>query len=112
MRLFNEKPIRNITLKQSTMKAKVHDWYTDIYPEPEEVKQLCRPGEGENTCVWLIAGPSGFECSCHHRPAALLNRWINGETNAKRDGCDVVNNFSPMNVENYYSGIEIEIKQP
>lgn len=94
------------------MKAKVYDWHTDVYPTKEEVKELCRPGEGENTCIWLAMGVNGFECLCHHRPPSLIERWRNGETNAKRDGCDVVNNFSPMDVEDYYSGIEVEIYKP
>jgi hypothetical protein len=92
------------------MKAKIYDWSTDIYPNEEEVKELCRPGEGANTCVWLLIGSNGFECACHNRPPTLLNRWTKGETTAKRDGCDIVNNFSPADVENYHSGIEVEIK--
>ncbi len=81
------------------MKAIVYDWYTDIYPSDEEVKSLCKIGQGADTCIWLVMSPDGWECTCLHRPHALLDRWEKGLTVAKRNGCDPVNNFDPSGLE-------------
>jgi len=70
------------------MKAIVEDFYTTIFPTTDEIKELCRPGEGANTCVWLVAGIKGFECLLHNKPHPLLKRWQEGLTVAKRDGCE------------------------
>jgi hypothetical protein len=91
------------------MKAKITDQKTEIFLTKEEVMEYCKPGEGANTCVWLMCEINGFECACKCRPAALVDRWIKGETNAKRNGCDKVNNYNPFPIEGYYSGIEVEI---
>jgi len=58
--------------------------------DPEEAKKLCQPGRGEYTCIWLLVGVHGFECTYYCRPTALETRWLNGETDAQRDGCEVV----------------------
>jgi len=61
----------------------------------EEVKTLCRPGEGADTCIWLVVG-KGFECLYFNRRAVSLTgeileeRWRKGLTVAKRDGCEVI----------------------
>jgi len=78
------------------MKAIVSEFHTDFYPTKEEVKELCRPGQGADTCIWLIMGNFVLECCCNHRPPYIVERWIKGETTAKRDGCDKVNSFKPM----------------
>lgn len=62
----------------------------------EEVKKLCQPGAGEDTCIWLVVGGRGFECLYFNRRAVSLTgeileeRWKKGLTVAKRDGCDVI----------------------
>jgi len=33
-----------------------------IFLERDDVTKLCRPGEGDDTCIWLMAGSDGFEC--------------------------------------------------
>jgi hypothetical protein len=78
------------------MKAIVHPWRTEIFPTIDEVKALCRPGEEANTCVWLVVGAGGFECLFHNKPSLLYDRWVAGETHAKRNGCDRVRDFSPL----------------
>ncbi len=80
------------------MKAIVNDWYTDIFQTDEEVKTLCKPGAGADTCIWLLISGKGWECSSLHKNPALLKRWEDGDTNAKRDGCDKVNNYHPDNI--------------
>jgi len=65
----------------------------------EEVKKLCRPGEGKDTCIWLVMGRDGFECLYYNRKAVSLTgerldeRWEQGLTVAKRDGCDLIKNY-------------------
>jgi len=83
----------------------IFDCYTEIYPIEKEVKTLCRPGSGADTCVWLVVGGRGFECVCHNRPHILVDRWMEGKTVAKRDGCERVNNFSAFGTE----GGEIDV---
>jgi hypothetical protein len=56
------------------MRAEVSDWYTEIYPTPEEVTEHCKPGT-EGACVWLVVGSEGFECTYMHKPLELLDRW-------------------------------------
>ena len=65
----------------------------------DEVKRLCRPGFGADTCIWLVSdldGKGGFMCLYYNRRAVSLtgevleDRWKAGLTVAKRDGCEVV----------------------
>ena len=58
--------------------------------DKDEVIDLCKPGEGDNTCIWLMVGSGGFECCYYSRPTGLVSRWNQGLTTAKRNGCDVV----------------------
>lgn len=78
------------------MKARIYDFYTDIFPTLEEVEELCRPGAGAETCSWLILGGKGFECCCLHKPLALIDRKDRGEMIAMRDGCEKVYTFNPL----------------
>lgn len=75
------------------MDVHVFDWHTEIILTDEEVTALCSPGKGSDTCVWLAVGISGWGCLCYNRPLALVERFKAGETTAKRDGCDFVNNL-------------------
>ena len=77
------------------MKAIIDAWHTDIFPTNEEVKELCKPGAGADTCSWLVMAPTGWECLCLHRPFAISDRRDKGTIVAMRDGCDKVNNFNP-----------------
>lgn len=78
------------------MKIVDRDGYKTIHLDIEEVKRLCRPGEGADTCIWLVVGGEGFECLYYHKDAeslvgdTLVERWRKGLTVAKRDGCDEV----------------------
>jgi len=79
------------------MKAIVGGCRTDILLSGEEFKEYCKPGEGENTCIWAVVGANGFECCYYNKPISLLRRWEEGQTVAKRDGCDKVINFNRFN---------------
>jgi len=73
--------------------------------DTEEVKRLCRPGAGEDTCIWLVVGKGGFECLYYNREAVsltgerLAERWRKGLTVAKRDGCDEIKAFKRSEAE-------------
>lgn len=79
------------------MRAEKREDYTTIFLDIEEVKTLCCPGAGADTCIWLVAGTEGFECLYYKRNVGvnllgetLGDRWKRGDTVAKRDGCDKV----------------------
>ena len=78
------------------MKVQVNDWSTDGFPTNKEMEDVCKIGQGDETCIWLVCGANGFECSCNHKPHALLERWRKGMTIAKRDGCDAMNNLDTV----------------
>jgi hypothetical protein len=78
------------------LKIEERKGHTVILLTREEVLKLCLPGEGANTCVWLVASAEGLECSYYNRPTALAERWAEGKTNAQRDGCETV---KAMNLE-------------
>lgn len=72
------------------MRVTAGDFGTAIYLTGEEVKRLCKPGQGADTCIWLMVGKDGFECGYHNRHPSLVERWQKGLTVAKRDGCDEI----------------------
>ena len=78
------------------MKLIVDGWYTDIYLHDDEVKNLCRPGKGKDTCSWLVIGANGWECCCLHKPHELLDRHQKKEMSALRNGCPEVKNINLM----------------
>jgi len=72
-----------------------------IFLDIEEVKRLCRPGAGADTCICLVMGQDGFECLYHNMNEGrnllgetLEERWKKGLTVAKRYGCDEVRELS------------------
>lgn len=79
------------------MKAVVHDCYTEIFPDKEEIKELCKIGQGADCCVFLVVG-SEFEC-CYYNRGPILNlikMARRGLTTARREGCEKVVNFEPF----------------
>ena len=78
------------------MRLEISDWHTDAYPTKEEVTLLCKPGT-ENACIWLVAGKEGFRCIYNNKSPfmTLVQRFEKGQTNAKRDGCNVMKNIEP-----------------
>jgi len=79
--------------------------YKEIFLDKKEVKQLCRPGAGADTCIWLMAGADGFECAYYNRRGVNLlgetleERWRAGKTVAKRDGCNEIKKLESLTVE-------------
>jgi len=56
----------------------------------DEVWNLCKPGAGPDTCIWLMAGTDGLTCNYLSRPSALCRQWRNDKTVAKRNGCELM----------------------
>lgn len=79
------------------MKAIVHEAHTEIFPTDDEVRELCKPGAGADTCVMLVMGSGGWECCFHNRGPVLglIDRAKAGESNAQRLGCARLERFSP-----------------
>jgi len=72
------------------MRVVERDGQTVISLGVEEMKELCKPGEGADTCIWVLVSKHGFECSYYNRPTGLAARWIKRQTVAQRDGCQKV----------------------
>lgn len=90
------------------MKLRISDWYTDGYPTKDEIERVCKIGQGDDTCVWLVCGAEGFECSCCHKPVHLLKQWEAGQTIAKRNGCNTMNSINTVDLG---AGVhEVELK--
>ena len=80
------------------MRAVVYPFHVAVFPDKDEVKRLCRIAQGADTCIFLVAGPSGFEChGLNKMPImSVIDRAERGETNARRMGCDEVLTFNPL----------------
>lgn len=80
------------------MKVKVNEWSTDGFPTNDEIEEICKVGQGDDTCIWLVYGNNGFECTCWNKPYSLMKRWEAGQTIAKRDGCMVMNHLDTIGI--------------
>lgn len=78
------------------MKVQVNDWNSDGFPTNDEMERVCKIGQGDDCCIWLVAGPNGFECTCCHKPMSLVKRWEDGHTIAKRNGCETMNTLDTV----------------
>lgn len=63
------------------------------YPSAEEIKNVCKLGQGADCCIWLMFGLR-FECHFFRRPTPLVDQFKRGVTTAKRDGCDLVKSLA------------------
>ena len=77
------------------MKVEVKEWCTDIYLNNDEVKELCKPGAGDDTCIYLLCGGGGFQCARMHGSLILID-LLEGNGSAKREGCQFIKNINPM----------------
>lgn len=83
------------------MKAQVADFHTDVFLSVGEVEEYCKPGQGADTCSWLVMASEGWRCFCLHKSAlpSVLRRRKDGTMVAMRDGCDKVNNLQVLGIE-------------
>lgn len=54
----------------------------------DQAKGICKVGQGEDCCIYLLMGPKGWECAKSDKKikAQLHERWLAGTTNAKGVG--------------------------
>lgn len=70
------------------MKEIISEFSTVIKLEAEEPKQICKLGQGEECCAFLVVGPKGFECIRMSYPSnsMIFDRLEKGTINAKGQG--------------------------
>lgn len=70
------------------MEKIVGDWSTEVKMTAEEAKTICKLGDGESTCAFLVVGGNGFECIKMSYPAngSIHSRLKDGTMTAKGEG--------------------------
>lgn len=70
------------------MEKIIGDWSTQVKLTDEEVKDICRLGQGEKCCAFLVMSSTGFECIRMSYPtnSTIFDRLKNGTMNAKGEG--------------------------
>ncbi len=55
----------------------------------ETLKNICKIGQGENCCRYLLCGQNGFECGKHTNLKTTLDNRVNSNLMvAKGDNCE------------------------
>ncbi|HDZ27763.1 hypothetical protein LCGC14_1355230 [marine sediment metagenome] len=69
------------------MEKIVGDWSTRVTMSADEAKSVCKLGQGEECCAFLVMG-GGFECirMCANLSMNILDRLDKGTMNAKGRG--------------------------
>ena len=70
------------------MKKIIKDFSTEIILEGKEPQEICRLGQGEKCCAFLVCGSKGFECirKSPSISAEIFSRLEKGTMNAKGRG--------------------------
>ncbi len=70
------------------MEKIIGDWSTEIKLSGEEAKDICRIGQGEKCCAFLVMTSGGFECIRMSYPmnGSIFERLKEGTMNAKGEG--------------------------
>ncbi len=70
------------------MKAEIGDWNTTWHLENDEPATICKLGQGEKCCAFLVCDSKGFQCARMDYPTntAILARLKEGTMNAKGEG--------------------------
>ena len=70
------------------MEKIVGDYSTEVKLSDEEVKTICRFGQGEKCCAFLVMSSTGFECIRMSYPTngSIFSRLEMGTMNAKGEG--------------------------
>ena len=70
------------------MERVIGDYSTEVKMSLEEAESVCRLGQMEKCCAFLIAGGNGFECIRMSYPAndLIFKRLKEGTMNAKGEG--------------------------
>lgn len=78
------------TKGEEEMRKIIGDFNTVLILEKDEPKMICRLGQGEKCCPWLVGGANGFECWRMNYPSnsSISHRIDEGTMNAKGKECD------------------------
>lgn len=70
------------------MEKVVGDYSTEVKLSIDEAKDICRLGQMEKCCAFLVMSPTGFECIRMSYPAngTIFDRLKEGTMNAKGKG--------------------------
>ena len=70
------------------MEKIVHDWATEVKLSVDEATSICKLGQGEKCCAFLVMAPSGFECIRMSYPmnTSIFSRLKDGTMTAKGEG--------------------------
>jgi len=70
------------------MKKIIGDFTTEILMENDEPETICRLGQGDKCCAFLVMSPDGFECIRMSYPNnfSIFTRLKNGTMNARGEG--------------------------
>ena len=70
------------------MEKIVSEFSTEIRMTSQEAREICRLGQGEGCCAYLVAAPTGLECSRMSYPisAHIMDRLKSGSMVAKGTG--------------------------
>jgi len=71
------------------MEKIIKDFSTTIKLSFEEAKNICKLGQGEKCCAFLVMTSKGFECIRMDYPTntSIFTRLEEGKMNAKGTGC-------------------------
>ena len=70
------------------MKKIVGDWTTEVKLSADEAKSICRLGQMEKCCAFLVMSSTGFECIRMSYPdnSTIFDRLKKGTMTAKGEG--------------------------
>ena len=69
------------------MKKRIGEFSTNILLEGNEPKDICRLGQMEKCCAFLVCGKDGFECiRMDYHNSTVFRRLDEGTMNAKGQG--------------------------
>lgn len=66
----------------------IGDCSTNVKMSGDEAKAICKLGQGEKCCAFLVCSPTGFECIRMDYPtnSTIFTRLENGTMKAKGEG--------------------------
>jgi len=70
------------------MEKIIGDWSTEVKLSTEEARDICRLGQGEKCCAFLVMSSTGFECIRLSYPSSgtIFDRLDKGTMTAKGEG--------------------------
>lgn len=70
------------------MEKVIGDFATEVKLSGDEAESICKLGQGEHCCAFLVAGSTGFECIRMSYPmnGTIFARLEAGTMNAKGEG--------------------------